>query len=171
MHILIDIPPGGPANAIACAILKAQGDRLDRLGRIAARELERTNRARDILEARIGALIDRLDRIDAATFDMEPSFNFVVPGYLDECEPDDEGDPLDGGEGDGDCDRERTAPERFGKGFEACSGDDEEPSLGAKEVGTLSMGIHDQTHWAVWRDDDAELEDHGGCGPDGNLAS
>lgn len=72
MHILVDIPPGGPANAIACAILKAQGDRLDRLGRIAEHELRRTNHARARLDHIIHVLIERLDMIDAATFDMEP---------------------------------------------------------------------------------------------------
>lgn len=145
MQTIAYIPPGAPATALACAILSAQADRMDRLARIAERELQKTNRTRDRLDYIIGALIDRLDTIDAATVDLEHTLGapesanrgggliaFVgrdgriatrtlagqdewADGAGDEREVDDEGDELDFEEGD-------DKP-------------DDEPSLGASEHG------------------------------------
>ena len=77
---------------------------------------------------------------------------------------------------DEDTDRENTAPERFGKGFQRCGADDAEPSLGSPEA-CLALGVRggkggfvgfatlDQTGWAVGTTDDREWQ-HEGCEPD-----
>ncbi|MFC3691058.1 hypothetical protein [Chenggangzhangella methanolivorans] len=168
MQTISYIPPGAPATALACAILSAQADRMDRLVLIAERELKRADGARARLNHIIHVLIERLDTIEAATVDLED----------DDTELEDEGDELDFEEGDGDPDDEptlgsvnayngavgsgtywngvpmsakadeceATAPERAGAGFVACSGDDEEEG-GDTEGAIVDQDGGDSQEW------------------------